>query len=300
MTPFTKSMFLTLLTAAALLTPAVAGAQTAGQSPPPPAPPAAAPDKPEERSPGLPPHVEWTFNFDAGWGTFGFANSYYNNPKGSEQENLSDQWFEGFVKPSLSGSYKLASSSEFYGKVSVVGERTYGSAPELYGPDVSSFSPEDASIGWRSGKSIGSSENLVDVSVGRVPFQLGHGFLLWDGAAEGGSRGGYWTNARKAFAFGSIGRIKPGPHKIEAFYLDKDDLNENETGTKLWGTNYEITGKRTTLGVTYMKFSALADVKPGRDGLNVFNVRAVSAPVPKVPDLSFQFEYAAERNGDAL
>src|SRR5580765_3180463 len=265
MTPFTKSMFLTLLTAAALLTPAVAGAQTAGQSPPPPAPPPAAPDKPEERSTGLPPKVAWTFNFDAGWGTFGFANSYYNNPKGTEKENLSDQWFEGYVKPSLSGSYKLASSSEIYGKLSVVGERTYGSVPELYGPDVSSFAPEDASIGWRSGKSIGSSENLVDVSVGRVQYQLGHGFLLWDGAAEGGSRGGYWTNARKAFAFGAVGRAMPGPHKIELFYLDKDELNENESGTRLWGTNYEFTaGKDTTLGATYMKFFADANVKPGR------------------------------------
>jgi hypothetical protein len=299
MTPLTNRTNLALLTAA-LLTPPAAWAQTAGQSPPPPATPAAAPDKPEQRSPGLPPHVEWTFNFDAGWGTFGFANSYYNNPKGSEQENLSDQWFEGFVKPSISGSYTLASSSEFYGKVSVVGERTYGSAPALYGPDVSSFSPEDASIGWRSGKSIGSSEHLIDVSVGRVPYQLGHGMLLYDGAAEGGSRGGYWTNARKAFAFGAIGRVKPGPHKIELFYLDKDDLDENETGTRLWGTNYEISGKHTTVGVTYMKFFAHADVKPGRDGLNVFNLRADSAPVPQAPDLSFQFEYASERNGDVL
>ena len=49
-----------------------------------------------------------------------------------------------------------------------------------------------------------------------------------------------------------------------------------------------------------MKFSALADVKPGRDGLNVFNVRADSAPISQTPDLSFGFEYAAERNGDAL
>jgi len=296
MTPFENRTIRTLLMAAALLMPPYAFAQTAGQGVPPPA----APDTPEARSPGLPPRVEWTFNFDAGWGTFGFANSYYNNPKGPEPENLSDQWFEGYAKPSLSAVYKLASSSEIYGKVSVVGERTYGSAPELYGPDVSSFGPEDASIGWRSGKSIGSSENLLDVSVGRVPYQLGHGFLLWDGAAEGGSRGGYWTNARKAFAFGVIGRVKPGPHKIEAFYLDKDDLNENETGTRLSGANYEVTGKRSTLGATYMKFFSDADVKPGRDGLNVFNVRADSAPIPKAPDLSFQFEYAAERNGDAL
>ena len=140
-----------LTTATALLMPLQAFAQTAGQTPPP-----QPPSQPEERTTGLPPHVEWKFNFDAGWGTFGFANSYYNNPKGTEQEDLSDQWFEGYAKPSLSATYKLASSSELYGKVSVVGERTYGSVPAAFGTDVSSFAPEDLSFGWRSGQSIAS------------------------------------------------------------------------------------------------------------------------------------------------
>jgi hypothetical protein len=42
------------------------------------------------------------------------------------------------------------------------------------------------------------------------------------------------------------------------------------------------------------------DQRPGRDGLNVFNVRAYGSPVPKAPGLSFEFEYASERNGDLL
>jgi hypothetical protein len=236
-------------------------------------------------SAGLPSRIDWTFNVDAGWGTFGFGNSLFNNPKDPVPENLSDQWFEGYAKPAISGTYRLKSSSEIYGKLSVVGERTYGSAPELYGPDVSSFGPEDASIGWRSGKSIGSSENLVDVTVGRAQYRIGHGFLLWDGASEGGSRGGYWTNARKAFEFAAIGRVKPGPHLGEFFYLDKDELDEGDTGTRVLGGNYEF---------------AHEELKPGRDGLNVFNVRAYTAPVTQLPDLSFEFEYASERNGDAL
>ena len=72
------------------------------------------------------------------------------------EQDLSDQWFEGYIKPALSGAYTFASSSQLYGKVSVVGERTYGSVPEPFGTDVSSFGPEDGYIGWRSGKSIGS------------------------------------------------------------------------------------------------------------------------------------------------
>lgn len=281
-----------LIAAAALVTPTLARAQTAGQTPPPPTS--------EARPTGLPPTIDWTFNFDAGWGSFGFANSYYNNPKGSEQENLSDQWFEGFVKPALSATYKLRSSSEIYGKVSVVGERTYGSAPELYGPDVSSFGPEDAYIGWRSGKSIGSSEHLLDFSVGRLPYRIGTGFLLWDGASEGGSRGGYWTNGRKAFQFGALARLKPGPHTLEAFYVDRDELKESDSGTRLSGLNYQLAAGGTTLGAAYMHVIAHEDIKPGRDGLDVFDVRADGSPLPAAPDVSFMFEYASERNGDAL
>lgn len=268
-----------------------ASAQTAGQTAQPP---------PEEHSTGLPSPVDWTFNFDAGWGTFGFANSLYQNPKEGTAENLSDQWFEGFIRPALSGRYATPSGREIYGKVSAVGERTYGSVPALYGSDVSSFGPEDAYIGWRSGGVGGSSERLVDLSVGREPYRLGHGLLLFDGAAEGGSRGGYWTNARKAFELAGIARVKPGPHTGEFFYLDKDELPESESGTRLWGANYEIALADSTIGATYMKLFAHRDVRPERDGLNVFNVRSYATPVMSFPDFAIEVEYAAERNGNDL
>ena len=275
-------------------------AATSAQDAPAPKPP----EKQEERPTGLPSALKWTFNFDAGWGTFGFGNSLFVNPKEpGVEENLSDQWFEGYMKPALSASYTLKSGSQVYGKISGVGERTYGSVPAAFGQDVSSFQAEDLNIGWRSGKSLSIGENALDFTIGRAQYKLGHGFLLYDGAAEGGSRGGYWTNARKAFQFAAIGRLKPGPHTVEVFYLDKDELEENDSGSRLWGLNYEYAfGKdnATTLGATYMKWAAHADMKPGRDGLDVFNVRAYTAPIASTPDLSFEFEYASERNGDAL
>ena len=252
-----------------------------------------APAEPEERTTGLPRAIEWTFNFDATWGTFGFANSLFQNPKEQVDENLSDQWFEGAVKPALSGRRAL-DAGELYGKLSAVGVRTYGSAPELVGEDVSSFKPEDLYIGWRSG-------NTLDISLGRVPYKLGHGMLLSDGAAEGGSRGGYWTNARRAFEFGTIARFRPGAHAIEGFYLDKDDLPENDVGTRLTGINYEYSiGGHSTLGATYVKLFAHSDLEPGRDGLNVINLRAYLTPVPAMPQATMEFEYASERNGDVL
>lgn len=283
-----------------LLLPVGAGAQTIPTPPPSETPKT----EQQERSTGLPTRLTWTFNFDAGWGTFGFGNSLYRNPREpGVTDNLSDQWFEGYVKPSLSGAYTFGSSSQLYGKVSAVGERTYGSTPPAFGFDTSSFGAEDLAIGWRSGKTLSIGENAIDVTVGRAPYHLGNGFLLYDGAAEGGSRGGYWTNARKAFKFAAIGRFKPGAHTLEAFYLIRDELPENDADTRLTGVNYEYTigeDATTTLGATYMKWSADPLMKPGRDGLNVFNLRAYSAPISRMPDLSFEFEYASERNGDAL
>jgi hypothetical protein len=255
----------------------------------------------EQRSTGLPSRVDWTFNLEAAWGGFGFANSLYEDPKEGAPVNLGDHWFEGFAKPKVSATYTLPNSSAMYGSMSVVGERTYGSAPELVGADFSSFGPEDLAIGWRSGDALTLGENALDLVVGRTTYTLGRGMLLWDGAAEGGSRGGYWSNARKSFALAGIARFTPGPYTLEAFYLKKDELPENETDTDLWGTNFEYRiGEANTFGVTYMKFWADAAFKPTRDGMDVFNLRAYAAPVIGLPELTVDFEYAAERNGDLL
>lgn len=299
----TRTVCTLLLISSVLLTSAAAVGQ---ELPPPqdPAPATPAKDKENgERSTGLPDAFDWNFQFSAGWGTFGFANSLFDNPKEpGVDESLSDQWFEGYIKPGLTAVYTLESTSQVYGAISAVGERTYGSVPASFGEDVSSFGPEDLSIGWRSGQSIrGLGENALDFVVGRTRYRLGHGFLLWDGASEGGSRGGYWTNARQAFALAAIARFEPGRHKAETFYLKKDELPENDSDSRLWGANYEFAlDGETTLGATYMKWWADPLLRPGRDGLNVFNIRAYTSPIPAVPNLDFEFEYASERNGTDL
>jgi len=253
--------------------------------------------------PGLPGGIDWEFNFDASLGAFTFGNSLYTNPKPDDASgDLGANWFEGTVKPALSGAYTLSGSSQIYGKASAVGERTYGTSPPLVGGDASSFEAEDLYIGWRSGNSLkGLGENALDFTVGRSQYRLGHGLLLWDGSSEGGSRGGYWTNARKAFEFSAIGRLNTHNNKVEVFYLDKDELPESDSDTKLYGLNYEYAfGEDTTLGATYMKFSADPAMRPERDGLDVYNVRAFTAPIPSLKALSFEAEYAKEDNGVLL
>ncbi len=283
------------------LTPVRAAAQ---ETSPPPATPQEQAQKPAEeaRSTGLPKALEWKFNLDATWGNFGFRNSLYTNPKpGEPSGDLGDNWFEGSIKPALTATFTTKSQWQLEGKVSVVGERTYGAAPTLVGEDASSFKPEDLAFTVRSGKALDSlGENAVEFTVGRARYQLGHGFLLYDGSSEGGTRGGYWTNARKAFRFATIGSFKPGPNTVQAFYLQKDELPEVDTQTKIFGLNYErAVGKATTLGATYMRFEANT-LAPQREGLNVYNVRAYTAPFPNYQQVSFEAEYAKESNGDLL
>lgn len=243
--------------------------------------------------PGLPAGIDWSFNFGATWGAFGFANSFYTNPKPDDVSgDLSDDWMEGTIKGGLDAVYKLANSSEIYASLSAVGERTYGAGPSVVGEDASSFDIEDLSIGWR--------KDALDVVIGRTRYELGHGMLLWDGSSEGGTRGGYWSGARKAFEFATVGRFKPGKNTFEAFYLDKDELPDGDTDSKLWGVNYEYAlGEDSTVGVTYMKWSA-NDLAPQRDGLAVYNARLFAAPFSEMKGLSFELEYAQEDNGDAL
>jgi hypothetical protein len=251
--------------------------------------------------PGLPAGVDYTFEFGATLGAFGFGNSLYTNPRPDEPSgDLSDNWLEGSIKAGIGADYTMGDSSQIYGKISGVGERTWSAPPPLVGEEASSYEVEDLYIGWRSGKSIGDGENVLDFTIGRARYELGHGMLLWDGASEGGTRGGYWSGVRKAFEFAAIGRFKPGPHTLEGFYLERDELPEATTHSKLWGVNYEYAiGEDTTLGATYMSWDADADEAPQRDGLDVYNLRAFTAPFPGLP-LSFELEYAQEDNGEAL
>jgi hypothetical protein len=250
----------------------------------------------DERSTGLPKAVAWTFNLDAGLGAFGFNNSLYIDNKPDPSGDLSDNWFESYVKPAISGTVRSGKGA-FFGKISAVGERTYAAPPPLVGGEASSFMIEDLHVGWRSGTAISAGEDALELTFGRAQYKIGHGMVLWDGGGEGGSRGGFWSNARKAWALAGVARWHAKSNTLEAFYLDRNEVPESETGTRVYGANYERAfGDATTLGASYMHF--MADSLPDRDGLNVFNVRAFAAPLKKLPGLSFEAEYAMEDNGD--
>ena len=255
-------------------------------------------DSTAARSTGLPKKIQWKFNFDAGLGAFGFGNSLYTDVRPDPSGNLGDDWIESFAKPAISADYALKTGT-LYGKASVVGERTFAAPPSLVGEDASSFQVEDAYIGWKSGKAFSIGEDALDFTVGRSQYKIGQGFLLWDGAGEGGSRGGFWSNARKAWEFAGIARFKPKNHTFEAFYLDRDEVPEAKTGTRVWGGNYELAmGEANTIGATYL--GLMSDSLPNRDGMSVYNLRAYLSPFKRLAGFSLGAEWAHEDNGSKL
>ena len=263
---------------------------------------ARAEDEPKKTAavPGLPEGTELNLEFSAGWGFFGFGNSLYSNSHDEVQQDLSSNWMEGYVKGGFDLTHKLSNGSEIYGALTGVGERTWNAPPPLVGGEASSFGIEDAYLGWRSGSSLGLGENAVDLVVGRTQFKLGHGMLIYDGASEGGSRGGFWSGARKAFEFAAVGRVKAGPTTIEAFYLDRDELPENDSDSKTWGVNFEYSwNEDNTLGATYSSWTA-NELRPERDGMDLIDLRAYLTPIPSLKALSFELEYAFEDNGDLI
>jgi hypothetical protein len=87
-----------------------------------------------------------------------------DTPENNEQEKAQERLRGCHPRSTGRSISMLASTSEIHGKVSAVGERTYGSVPAAFGEDVSSFGPEDLFVGWRSGKALTIGENALDFS----------------------------------------------------------------------------------------------------------------------------------------
>ena len=98
---------------------------------------------------------------------------------------------------------------------------------------------DEAWLGWNSGSLFADSlgEDAVDLSFGRQDFDLGSGFLIWEGATNGGNRGAYWLAPREAFEMTGIAKLETHGFIGRAFYLEPDD--DPDTETKLLGLDVE-------------------------------------------------------------
>jgi hypothetical protein len=242
-------------------------------------------------------HLTPTLQIDSGF--FAEKNAWF----GESRVNAGDHagfWGEFGVVPGLEGALSLGEHGNLRGRVSGVWTTTQfgldaaGSNFDDRHPDELTL--EDAYLGWSSGDLFPSlGKDAIDISFGSQKYQVGSGFLFWDGGTDGGpERGGYWLGMRKAFQLAAIARLKTGPFMGEVVYLQPNDARDSSTD--IVGTNLEWEfGERASVGAGYWYF-ADSDIAR-RDGLDVFDLRGEVNPLASLPGLALSAELVYEENG---
>ena len=223
----------------------------------------------------------------------------------------SDRWAEGYLAPGLTGELDLGDAGRASAGASVVGAFTHGT--DAAGSNVADDTPTDlaldqAWIGWNSGPLLAGSlgEDAVDLSVGRQDFELGSGFLIWEGATNGGDRGAYWLAPRDAYRMTGIAKIETHSSIGRAFYLEPDD--NPDTDTKLLGLDVEHAltdgacspDADVTNCVALGYYHVVGSEVDTRDGMHVFDARGDARPLQALPGLKLAGEFAYEKNGNDL
>lgn len=229
---------------------------------------------------------------------------------------------EGFIEPGLGATYDAGHVS-LYGGVSAIAAATRGSGDAVFPTDSTSGHPnalrlENLYAGVKSGDLVpGLPKDAIDLSFGRQTFQIGDGFLIADGNADGGRKAAYWLAPRTAFARTAIARIETGtPLRADLFRLGNDASQTDDLGvaqparTSLYGVNLEwnetlkakdgTSQKLWTLGGAFLHlYDADIAIAPARDGMDVYDLRASGGFIPSLPDLQLAGELVHEHNGDA-
>jgi Alginate export len=237
--------------------------------------------------------------------TLTVESAYYNNDNswlGRSDSILgakSDDWLDGGITPGLEMSALAGDSSRFVLRVSGVGTLTRvgldaaGSNFDPRKPD--DFTLEDWYLKWTSGDLIpGLGRDGLQLSVGGQRYQVGSGFLFWDGSSDGGPRGAFWLAPRKAFEFAAVGKVSAGPFSGQLAYLTPNDSPGSDTDVGTVDLQYSFGDFGSVAGGFTHIFSSDNLL---RDGMSVWDARFNLTPFEGLRSLNLLGEFAYESNG---
>jgi Alginate export len=230
------------------------------------------------------------------------SQSWFGKSKGNLGET-SNYWFEQVAKLAVEGQHSLADFGTVYGEVSAIAtatQRTDAAGSNVPDDTLSDVAWEDAYLGWKSGNLLQDSlgPDAIDLSYGRQRYQVGTGFLFWDGGSDGGQRGAYWIGPRKAFKQAGIAKLTTHGVEARGVYLEPNDNPHSDT--KLYGLDLQWGNDDlgSVGGGLYHVFDSRID---SRDGMNVYDLRADVTPLKSsgtLPGLTLKGEFTYEKNGD--
>jgi len=205
-------------------------------------------------------------------------------------------WQEFYVKPGVKLEYALQPDFSLLAGGSLVGATTFGDgdAGGFTRSSDGEVATEELYGGFRAGG--------WTFTAGRQNYMIGTGFIVMDGNLDQLKDGAYWLAPRSAFKDSAVLAWDHGALKTQAFTLrTDDDLGDfRMTGANL---DYNL-DDQVTLGAMAMKVNALGPkgaTPLRRDGMQVYNLRALNAKVPGLAALTLNAEYALERgNGEGV
>lgn len=199
-------------------------------------------------------------------------------------------WQELSVKPAITLQYHLNPDFELLAGGSVVGASTFGDG-DAGGFTRSSdgrLSVEEAYAGFRAGQ--------WRFTAGRQDYMIGQGFIVMDGNLDMHNDGAYWLGPRTAFRDSAVLGWSGDALSAQAFTLRSDDHLGDYRMTGL-NADYQL-GELATLGAMAMKLDSeerSANLAAPREGMKVYNLRALNVVLPGLSDLTLNGEYAVQR-----
>ncbi|HQR46200.1 MAG TPA: hypothetical protein PLB02_00300 [Thermoanaerobaculia bacterium] len=242
-----------------------------------------------------------------GLGAAGESRAFWNVVAGVDPSYPYDPnriWGEYWLFPGVTATFKTGSAGTFYGGLSVGVTGNIGS--DLYQtPANGRAAIENLYLGWRH---RGASSGLeIDLSGGAQNYSVGTGFLLFQGAQNGGVRGATYAAPRTAWDMTGVARLRWKSLSADGFFLQYNQIS-GQPATQLAGGKLEVAlGESQSAGVAYV--DAIASTMPyvqatetilasGRKGTRTAHLWATVRPLPKaLPDLSLSGEFAWQRNG---
>ena len=240
----------------------------------------------------------WSFEWgvSGGAGYFSFRDSLFIDRPPDPSGILGDDWAEGWVEPWVEFAGPLG-PGELFGRAAYAWVGNGDEASALIGGDAHSHDPDEVYLGYR----LSSSRNgEFEIQGGRLPLALGHQFLLADGYADGGDRGGYWSAARTAWDQAFRLAYTNGGHSLQGFHLERDEIPGADSEPRIDGLDYEWRmGEEDnwTLGASWLSLEA-NELAEHLDGAEVLNLRAYVRPGDS--PLVLEAEWVREDNGAAL
>jgi len=212
------------------------------------------------------------------------------------QDGKRIDWQEYYLKPGFTLNYSLAPDLQLISGASLIWAHTSGDG------DAGGYSRGgDGRTAWEEAY-VGAKAGNWTLTGGRQNYLIGTGFIVGDGNLDMFRDGDFWLAPRTAFRDSALLGYSAGALQAQAFSLRTDD----DLGDfRLNGANLDYRlDDRVTLGLTAMGVQSLAsraEQLTPRDGMRVYNLRALDAKLPGIDDLTLHGEYAIQRgSGDGV